>query len=53
MPVDGLFVLLANFQNADRISSAEICDRYPARRADLIRDFNAHLSDGHSAGEVS
>jgi predicted DNA-binding transcriptional regulator YafY len=41
------------FFRTDRISSAEICDRYPARRANLIRDFNAHLSDGHSAGEVS
>ena len=31
----------------DRISSAEICDRYPARRADLIRDFYVQLSDEH------
>jgi predicted DNA-binding transcriptional regulator YafY len=27
------------FFRTDRISSAEICDRYPARRADLIRDL--------------
>jgi predicted DNA-binding transcriptional regulator YafY len=33
------------FFRTDRISSAEICDRYPARRADLIRDFYAQLSD--------
>jgi hypothetical protein len=26
----------------------EICDRYPARRADLIRDFYVQLSDEHS-----
>ena len=31
----------------DRISSAEICDRYLARRADLIRDFYVQLSDEH------
>ena len=37
----------------DRISSAEICDRYPPRRADLIRDFYAQLSDEQGRGEVS
>jgi predicted DNA-binding transcriptional regulator YafY len=36
------------FFRTDRISSAEICDRYPARRADLIRDFYVQLSDEHS-----
>jgi hypothetical protein len=36
------------FFRTDRISSAEIYDRYPARRADLIRDFHAQLSDEHS-----
>jgi predicted DNA-binding transcriptional regulator YafY len=41
------------FFRTDRISSAEICDRYPARRADLIRDFHAQLSDEHGGGEVS
>ena len=41
------------FFRTDRISSAEICDRYPARRADLIRDFYAQLSDEHGGGEVS
>jgi predicted DNA-binding transcriptional regulator YafY len=35
------------FFRTDRISSAEICDRYPARRADLIRDFCAQLSNEH------
>jgi predicted DNA-binding transcriptional regulator YafY len=35
------------FFRTDRISSAEICDRYPARRADLIRDFYAQLSNEH------
>jgi predicted DNA-binding transcriptional regulator YafY len=39
------------FFRTDRISSAEICDRYPARRADLIRDFYAQLSEEHGAGE--
>jgi predicted DNA-binding transcriptional regulator YafY len=39
------------FFRTDRISSAEICDRYPARRADLIRDFHAQLSDEHSEGK--
>ena len=39
------------FFQTDRISSAEICDRYPARRADLIRDFHAQLSDEHSEGK--
>jgi predicted DNA-binding transcriptional regulator YafY len=36
------------FFRTDRISSAEIGDRYPARRADLIRDFYVQLSDEHS-----
>jgi predicted DNA-binding transcriptional regulator YafY len=39
------------FFRTDRISSAEIRDRYPARRADLIRDFHAQLSDEHSEGK--
>ena len=51
--VTGWCELRKAFFRTDRISSAEICDRYPAGRANLIRDFNAHLSDGHSAGEVS
>jgi predicted DNA-binding transcriptional regulator YafY len=33
------------FLRTDRISSAETCDRYPERCADLIRDFYAQLSD--------
>ena len=33
------------FFRTDGISSVEICDRYPARRADLIRDFYVQLSD--------
>lgn len=41
------------FFRTNRIASAEICDRYPARRADLIRDFNAQLSDEHGGGGVS
>jgi predicted DNA-binding transcriptional regulator YafY len=36
------------FFRTDRISSAETCDRYLARRADLIRDFHAQLSDEQS-----
>lgn len=39
------------FFRTDRISSAEIRDRYPARRADLIRNFYAQLSDEHSEGK--
>jgi predicted DNA-binding transcriptional regulator YafY len=39
------------FFRTDRIASAEICGRYPARRADLIRDFHAQLSDEHSGGK--
>jgi hypothetical protein len=39
------------FFRTDRISSAEIGDRYPARRADLIRDFYAQLNDEDSAGK--
>lgn len=39
------------FFRTDRISSAEIGDRYPARRSDLIRDFHAQLSDEHSKGK--
>jgi predicted DNA-binding transcriptional regulator YafY len=35
------------FFRTDRISSVEIGERYPARRADLIRDFHAQLSDEH------
>ena len=33
---------------SNRISSAEPYNRYPARHADLIRDFYAQLSDEHS-----
>ena len=33
------------FFRTDRISSAEIGDRYSARRADLIRDFHSQLRD--------
>jgi predicted DNA-binding transcriptional regulator YafY len=40
------------FFRTDRISSAEIRDRYPARRADLIRDFHAQLSEEHSEGSL-
>jgi predicted DNA-binding transcriptional regulator YafY len=41
------------FFRTDRISSAEIGDRYPARRADPIRDFYAQLSDEHSGRQGS
>ncbi len=33
------------FFRTDRILSAELHDRYPARRADLVRDFHAQLHD--------
>ncbi len=33
------------FFRTDRILSAELRDRYPARRADLLRDFQAQLRD--------
>jgi predicted DNA-binding transcriptional regulator YafY len=38
------------FFRTDRIASAEIGDRYPARRADLIRDFHAQLDDRQGGG---
>jgi predicted DNA-binding transcriptional regulator YafY len=34
------------FFRTDRIFSAELLDRYPARRADLLRDFQAQVRDG-------
>ena len=37
------------FFQTDRISSAEIGDRYSARRADLIRDFHSQLRDEDGA----
>ena len=40
------------FFRTDRILSAEIYDRYPARRADLIRDFYAQLSSEHGEGKA-
>ena len=33
------------FFRTDRIVSAEMHDRYPARRADLVRDFHSQLRD--------
>jgi predicted DNA-binding transcriptional regulator YafY len=36
------------FFRTDRISSAEIGDRYPARRADLVRDFHSQVRDEDS-----
>ena len=36
------------FFRTDRISSAQIGDRYPAGRAGLIRDFYVQLSDEHA-----
>lgn len=33
------------FFRTDRIVSADLGDRYPARRADLVRDFHAQLHD--------
>jgi predicted DNA-binding transcriptional regulator YafY len=39
------------FFRTDRISSAEICDLYPARRADLVRNFYVQLSDEQRGGE--
>ena len=41
------------FFRTDRIASAEIRDRYPARRADLIRDFHAQLNDESGGGKAS
>jgi len=41
------------FFRTDRIASAEIRDLYPARRADLARDFYAQLNDEQRGGEVS
>jgi predicted DNA-binding transcriptional regulator YafY len=40
------------FFRTDRIVSAEVHDRYPARRADLVRDFHEQLRDEprHGAG---
>jgi predicted DNA-binding transcriptional regulator YafY len=35
------------FFRTDRILSAELGDRYPGRRADLVRDFHAHLRADH------
>jgi predicted DNA-binding transcriptional regulator YafY len=34
------------FFRTDRIRAAKPVDLYPARRADLIRDFYVQLSDG-------
>ena len=41
------------FFRTDRITSAETGERYPARRADLIRDFHAQLRDEQGGGEAS
>jgi predicted DNA-binding transcriptional regulator YafY len=41
------------FFRTDRIVSAEVHDRYPARRADLVRDFHAQLRDEPQPGERS
>ena len=43
---------LSGSSRTDRISSAETCDRYPERHADLIRDFYAQLSD-ESQGDMA
>lgn len=37
------------FFRTDRILTAELGDRYPARRADLIRDFETHVGEEHSS----
>jgi predicted DNA-binding transcriptional regulator YafY len=39
------------FFRTDRIRAAKPLDRYPARRADLIRDFYVQLSDEHNAAK--
>jgi predicted DNA-binding transcriptional regulator YafY len=41
------------FFRTDRIVSAEVHDRYPARRADLVRDFHEQLRDEPRHGEGS
>ncbi len=41
------------FFRTDRILWAELRDRYPARRADLVRDFQAKLRDEREAQEGS
>jgi predicted DNA-binding transcriptional regulator YafY len=41
------------FFRTDRIVSAEEHDRYPARRADLVRDFHEQLRDEPRHGEGS
>ena len=39
------------FFRTDRIGAAKPLDRYPARRADLIRDFYVQLSDERNAAK--
>jgi predicted DNA-binding transcriptional regulator YafY len=41
------------FFRTDRIVAAELHDRYPARRADLVRDFHVQLRDEPRPGESS
>jgi predicted DNA-binding transcriptional regulator YafY len=40
------------FFRTDRIVSAEMHDRYPARRADLVRDFHSQLRDESPHGDA-
>jgi predicted DNA-binding transcriptional regulator YafY len=40
------------FFRTDRIVSAELGDRYPARRADLARDFHERLCDKNALGDA-